>query len=354
MPGIEALLHPAPSEPPSGPNLQYSAEYTNLERAAVGKPERQVGGLIVPAEPPDWRALIEQARTLLASSKDLRIAVTMTRALVEVEGFGGLADGLALVRGLVERYWESLHPQLDAEDGNDPTIRVNALAALTHREMLQTIRGAPLVVSKAFGTVTLKALEAAAGPRPPEKKPAAGTDGKGAAGASNIPNAAAIEAAFQQVSEETLLGSAATLARCSQEAAGLAKAWSERLPSAGPDFTELLRVLRQADHAVKSRVELRRGDSDGAPSPGRTDGATQAGGESSAGALRGEVRSRDDVLRAIDAICAYYARAEPSSPVPLLLQRGRRLVTMSFVDIVKDMVPESMPSLQKIAGKTDG
>lgn len=350
---IEALLRPASSEPPSGPSLQYTAEYTNLERAAAGKPERQVGGLIVPAEPPDWRALIDQARALLASSKDLRIAVTLTRALVEVEGFAGLADGLALVCGLVERYWESLHPQLDAEDGNDPTIRVNALAALTHREMLQAIRGAPLVVSKAFGTVTLRALDAA-GPRPPDKKPAPAADGKGAPGASNVPNAGAIEAAFQQASQETLLASAATLARCSQQATALAEAWAKRLPSAGPDFTELLRVVRQADHAVKSRVEQRRAaDFDGVASADKADGAP-AGGESSAGALRGEVRSRDDVLRAIDAICAYYARAEPSSPVPLLLQRGRRLVTMSFVDIVKDMVPESMASLQKIAGKTDG
>jgi type VI secretion system protein ImpA len=59
------------------------------------------------------------------------------------------------------------------------------------------------------------------------------------------------------------------------------------------------------------------------------------------------------VLRAIDAICAYYARAEPSSPVPLLLQRSRRLVTMSFLDILKEMLPESVANLQKISGTTD-
>lgn len=83
--------------------------------------------------------------------------------------------------------------------------------------------------------------------------------------------------------------------------------------------------------------------------------ASEGTGEAApAAALRGEVRSRDDVLRAIDAICAYYARAEPSSPVPLLLQRCRRMVTMSFVDILKEMLPESVAGLQKIAGKTDG
>jgi type VI secretion system protein ImpA len=323
-----------------------------LERAAVGKPEQQVGGTIVPAETPDWRALIEQATALLAASKDLRIAATMTRALVEVTVFDGLADGLALIRGLVERYWDTLHPQLDAEDGNDPTFRVNALAALTHRDMLNAIRSAPLVVSKAFGTVTLRALDAAS-TRPTDKKPAPPTDGKGAASSANIPTAATLEAAFHEAPHESLVGAAATLARCSQDARALADSWGERLPSAGPDFTELLRVLKQAENAVKSRADQRQsGDSNGTQADGKP-GQSPATGEA-AGALRGEVRSRDDVLRAIDAICAYYARAEPSSPVPLLLQRGRRLVTMSFLDIVKDMVPESIPSLQKIAGKTDG
>ena len=99
-------------------------------------------------------------------------------------------------------------------------------------------------------------------------------------------------------------------------------------------------------------MDQRQGD---APQPtGDADSAAASEvAEPPAAAIRGEVRSRDDVLRAIDAICAYYARAEPSSPVPLLLQRCRRMVTMSFVDILKEMLPESVAGLQKIAGKTD-
>jgi type VI secretion system protein ImpA len=69
------------------------------------------------------------------------------------------------------------------------------------------------------------------------------------------------------------------------------------------------------------------------------------------GVLRGEPRSREDVVRALDGICAYYARNEPSSPVPLLLERCKRLVAMSFLDIVKDMVPDGLSTIQTIAGK---
>jgi type VI secretion system protein ImpA len=338
---LEALAQPATSEPPSGPNLQYSPEYANLERAAAGKPERQVGAAIVPAEPPDWRAVRDQSSALLAASKDLRVAVLLARALLETDGFEGFAGGLKLVRRLVEDHWATVHPLLDAEDNDDPTFRVNAMAGLTHRDVLHAIRSAPLVVSKAFGSVSLRALDGA-GPRPAGAKPA-----------PLGPSASTLEAAFQQVTPEVLSQAAATLARCTQEAAAIATAWAERLPSSGPDFTEFRRALAQAQHAVRTRMEQRQGD---APQPNgeTTNGvAAQAADGPAAALTRGEVRSRDDVLRAIDAICAYYARAEPSSPVPLLLQRCRRMVTMSFVDILKEMLPESVAGLQKIAGKTD-
>ncbi len=340
---LEALAKPASSEPPSGPNLQYSPEYANLERLAAGKPERQVGATIVPAEPPDWRAVRDQATALLGASKDLRVAVYLVRSLLELEGFEGFGAGVRLVRRLVEDQWPTLHPQLDAEDNDDPTFRVNAMAALTHRDVVQAIRSAPLVISKAFGSVSLRALDGAAAARP--------AGAKGPPG----PSAGTLEAAFQQVAPEVLSQATATLTLCVQEAAALATGWAERLPAAGPDFTEFRRALAQAQQAVRTRMEQRQGDAPQAAQTGgdAANGAATEVAEPPAAAIRGEVRSRDDVLRAIDAICAYYARAEPSSPVPLLLQRCRRMVTMSFVDILKEMLPESVAGLQKIAGKTD-
>jgi type VI secretion system protein ImpA len=342
---LEALAQPATSEPPSGPDLQYSPEYANLERAAAGKPERQIGAAVVPAEPPDWRAVRQQAGSLLAASKDLRIGVLLVRALVETEGFEGLAGGLRLVRRLVDEHWPTLHPLLDAEENNDPTSRANALAGLTHRDVLLAIRAAPLVSSKRFGSVSLRVLEGANG------RPTAGAKPPALQG----PSAGALEAAFQEVTPEVLSQSVATLARCCEEASALALGWATRVPSSGPDFTALRSTLAQAQQAVRTRMEQRLGDA--APAAAETTNtapSSPAAPAEAAPALRGEVRSRDDVLRAIDAICAYYGRAEPSSPLPLLLQRCRRMVTMSFVDIVKEMLPESVAGLQKIAGKTDG
>jgi type VI secretion system protein ImpA len=279
----------------------------------------------------------------------------VVRASLEMHSFAGLAEGLELVRGLVERFWDTVHPLLDAEDGNDPTARISALAALTHRDMLQALRGAPLIVSRQLGPVTLRALEAAAAR--PATKP---EDAKTAASPANAPpTMATLEAAFQEVAVETLAQSCAALAQCVVQARALADSWAERLPTGGPDFTEFRRVLAQAEQAAKSRWGQRQAAAGPAApaapavaTPGVTASSPQTV-EPPAG-LTGEVRSRDDVVRAIDAICAYYGRAEPSSPLPLMLQRCRRLVPMSFTDILKELLPESIANLQKIAGKLEG
>jgi type VI secretion system protein ImpA len=70
----------------------------------------------------------------------------------------------------------------------------------------------------------------------------------------------------------------------------------------------------------------------------------------SRGAAVGEIASRDDVVRTIDRICDYYSRYEPSSPVPLLLLRARRLATGTFVDIVRDLAPDALKDIEKVCG----
>jgi type VI secretion system protein ImpA len=67
--------------------------------------------------------------------------------------------------------------------------------------------------------------------------------------------------------------------------------------------------------------------------------------------MSGGISSRDDVLRALDKICAYYARYEPSSPIPMFMQRCKRLVTMSFVDIVKELVPDGVNQVETLRGR---
>jgi len=83
---------------------------------------------------------------------------------------------------------------------------------------------------------------------------------------------------------------------------------------------------------------------------GATDVTTPGAG---AGRPIGAITSRQDAVRALDAIGNYFDQHEPSSPVSLLVQRARRLVSKSFIEIMRDVAPGGLPEAQKILGVKD-
>ena len=66
-----------------------------------------------------------------------------------------------------------------------------------------------------------------------------------------------------------------------------------------------------------------------------------------------EVTTRADALRLLDLVCQYYQRNEPSSPLPFLIGRARRLADKNFLDILRDMAPEGLSQAQNITGAHD-
>jgi type VI secretion system protein ImpA len=72
--------------------------------------------------------------------------------------------------------------------------------------------------------------------------------------------------------------------------------------------------------------------------------------QSSGDSARGVIRNSTDVLAALQRICDYYKKSEPSSPVPLLLQRAARLVNKDFMDILRDLAPAGVTEAEVIGG----
>jgi len=244
----ESLLQPVSPEQPTGANLEYDPAFADLERAVQGKPEQQMGDTIVAGEPPDWNAVQKQAAALLARSKDLRVVSHLVRALLHRNGFEGYSEGLAIVHGLLERYWQPLYPHLDPDDNNDPTIRVNALAALVDGSSLAALRAAPLVRSRTFGPIGLRTISVATGELAPQ---------------DNAPKLeiSAVEAAFQDCPLEALEATAEAVRNGSVHARAIEALFSETLGVAGPDLSPMVQVLRQATQAIQPRLERRRAES---------------------------------------------------------------------------------------------
>ena len=112
---VAQLLEIVSDESPAGENLEYDPDFGALELAAQRKPEQRMGDEVIAAVEPDWEEVRNLAVALFSRTKDLRAAVYLTNAVIHLDGFSGLAEGLRLTNGLIEDYWGGLFPELDED-----------------------------------------------------------------------------------------------------------------------------------------------------------------------------------------------------------------------------------------------
>jgi type VI secretion system protein ImpA len=80
------------------------------------------------------------------------------------------------------------------------------------------------------------------------------------------------------------------------------------------------------------------------------EGAPATAGGPAAVSVPGSINSRQDVVKTLGRICDFYAKTEPSSPVPLLLKRAQRMAEMNFLEIISELTPDSIGHVQMVTG----
>lgn len=334
---MDALLTSRSEGAPSGANLEYEAVFAALQLAAQPGEEKQVGEEIVAAEPPDYDDVIKKALEVLQQSHDLRVAVHLAVAELQVNGFPGFAKVTAYMRGCLENFWDSCHPQLDEEDDNDPTMRVNAVLGLADdATVLRPIRLAPLTQSNAFGSVSLRDIEVANGETAPRP------------GDENVLDQAGIKAAFKDTESSVLQGIFDGANAALEDIKAIDAVFNDKLPGQGPDLGPVMKMLKRAVARLAEETGSEAGEA-----PAETDPAPGEAPKAAAAAPSGAITSPRDVEVALDRIIAYYAAYEPSSPLPLMLQRAKRLVGADFMTIMKDMAPGGVDNVKLVGGLPD-
>ncbi|MBA5606680.1 type VI secretion system protein TssA [Duganella sp. FT3S] len=343
MLNIDALLQDVDPTSPCGPNLEYDPAFLELEQALQGKPEVQYGDTITPAVPPDWKHVQRLASELLDRSRDLRLAVAMLRAQLALQGMAGCADGLCLIECLLVQRWDSVHPQLDPDDDNDPMLRINSLAVLADgATLLRELKEAPLIVLPALGPVSLRTLDIASGEVPPPE------------GEAKL-EMSSIEAALRDADPERVQALSAALTQAHDSAVNIETLLVRQVGSSQAlNLDVLVKYLRRArDFAnagmpAEETVAPAADESGGAAAAAPAEGAVRA--TAAPAAISGEITSRADVVRMLDKIIKYYAQNEPASPVPLLLGRARRLVPKNFFEVLEDLAPDGIAQLLVVSG----
>ncbi|MBO1114013.1 type VI secretion system protein TssA [Bordetella petrii] len=321
---------------PCGEDLEYDAEFLQLQQAAVERSEQQFGSTIIPAQPPDWREVEKLSRGLLERTRDVRIMGYLTQAWTEVRGLPGYADGLTLVADTLERYWDAVHPRLDSVGDNDPMPRINALASLGDLAGCARSARSSRLVNGVHGQLSLRDAESVLdGSRSdPDFYPG---------GRARLVEHLRQASLQQDADLSGLMTAMQALRRIQGQVADkLGQEWV-------PDYAGILRtldVVAQAlgDSGPAAPVEEIVGDA-ASTAPAAAAPAPSA----PASAVRwqdAQIQSREEAAAMLAKVCAYFEVNEPSHPAPYLIRRAQQLIAMSFHDIMKNLAPQGLEQFE--------
>ena len=351
---IELLQSPVEGPLPCGEDLEYDPDFMALQQATTGKREQQFGSTIIPAEPPDWARVERIAKQLCQRTRDLRVLVPLTLAWTENRGLSGYVDGLRLVDGVLQKFWDDVHPRVVDEGFEDPLPRMNALAALAEAEGLgRSVRDARLL-EDAGASMSLRQIEALLDSSKADQIDYPGGIGRLREAArraqeKSAPPVMALHAALELLQR---------IRETSERALG--QSWA-------PDFSRLERSLRTVAQLLPEQARpaaaeaLQAADGHDTAQPASASAGQSAAGAANANGTSGgqrpasikdiEISNRDDVQVLLEKACQYMERTEPSHPAPMLIRRAQRLLDLNFFQIIEELVPEGLQKIESLAGR---
>jgi type VI secretion system protein ImpA len=335
---LAALLEPIPGESPAGtdPREDFAADalYFRLRdarsEARAAEREADSAGDAEAGAAGQWRPVLALAVEMLRTrAKDLEAASWLTEALLRLDQLEGMADGFALMTGLIERYWDDLHPLPDEEG---LLRRVAPVAGLNGEgadgTLIQPLRKVPLFHLPGGGTLAYWQYQQSV-----ELQAIADT-----ARRQQRLNAGALP--FEEV-ERAARAAAPALAALRQAAARALSMWDAldaafiaRAGADAPPTSRIRQLLTELlDLASRyAEAEPQAGDApvDAAPVPA----------PAAAASVPGRIATREDALHLLDEIASFFRRTEPHSPLAYTLHEAVRRGRLTWPELLEEIVPD--------------
>ncbi|MEM6676364.1 MAG: type VI secretion system ImpA family N-terminal domain-containing protein [Pseudomonadota bacterium] len=348
-----------PEDAPSGEDLRHHPGFMALVQAT--EPSFEGTGSQAREVPVRWDQVLTEAEGLMAVGRDLRLLVIVVRGLIHTEGMRGFTTGLSLITDSLDAHWETIHPGLRAGGAPQEQAlrRLNALrdlesdrsvfGDLTGRVYFQLRGLGPLTgteIAQAAMSVHEVTTERASGLSEADKAKIAGEHG------TLIDRVRAGLAASRDQEPGALEDLVAATGEARAALARQHKVLAERLEGASAPLPRLDRFLERFEAALAGvagpATEGAGEEADGTAVPG---GAVATGAPApAAGGVPGRVNSREDAMAAIDRIIEFFERTEPSSPIPHVARRLRRMIPMTFLELMEEVAPSGVKEFRSLAG----
>ena len=319
---LEELLAPVSDEDPAGPDLAYDPERYEIEQAfesSTSADGESSGGDV------DWRRVATLIQAQSARTKDVWLPVYLCRAGARSGQLEMVTNGSQYLAGLLERYWDDVHPKLDEYGFQGRKGPCDSLTRIA--EFLGPLQRVALLEHPRLGRFSGADFERFRANGESE-------DGYGM-----------FRAALEDVGDEPLQAAGEKLDAITAALKQADRVLTEKAEGdTAPNFQPVYDALSQIKRAVLSFAST---PAEPEPEPGAAEEAAP-GGKSAGPRISGRVDSREDVIKALDSIADYYRRQEPGSPVPLLLSRARDWVALDFLQVLEDIAPGALDEARRV------
>jgi type VI secretion system protein ImpA len=337
---LESLLSAIPGESAAGESLKYSGLYDEIREARRADENLEQGEWKRDQKVADWPKVLTLSTDALATrTKDLQVAAWLGEALVKLRGFAGLRDSLQLTRGLLERYWDTLYPEI--EDG-DLEARANCISWFD-RTVAGSVKEVPVTKSPGGDNYSyaewdqsrkfdipesVQGLEYEQLEKVNQLKQHAAEEGKITSEQWRAAKNGSRRAFYEELNT--------MLAECWHEYQLLDQVVDGKFGRQTPGLGQLKKSLDDIRSLVEKLVKEKRVLE---PDPVSNEEGGGSGSEAAGdAAATGPVRTRHEALRRLAEVAEYYRHAEPHSPVSYLVQRAIKWGQMPLESWLEDVI----------------
>jgi type VI secretion system protein ImpA len=320
MPLPDDLLSPIDASNPGGVSVRYEPVFDEIKEARREEDDVPQGDWEHDRKTADPAKVIKLATEVLAKqSKDLQVAAWLTEALLLREGFGGLRNGLGVMRGLVENFWDHLYPEM--EDEEDLELRAAPLSWVGLYLEIPVKR----VALNAAGHDFFQLKEARAMGYEEDAKEEAQQEARQQFIAAGKPTMEAVDESFDQTPKAWYKQLLADIDGSLAELKALDALGNERFGREAPSYAKLRDALGEVRRSGQQLLDKKL-ETD--PDPVEEtidmgDGGDLAPGDA-ATSLPVEPTSAKDAASRVAAAARFFQREDPKNPSSYLMLRGFR------------------------------
>ena len=332
---VEELLQPIPGDNPGGDSLRYQGTYDRISDARrEDDPALSQGIYKSNLKRADW-ATVETicVEALTKRSKDLQIASWLFESWLHLYGFAGVTNGLQLLAGLCEQFWDHLHPALD---GTDLEARIAPIDWIEQRLSLK-LKQIPLTIPNESSHECYSYVDwesACHFENLAMKDPHALQE----ALAKINPSVATFRAAVAATDRSFYVELLADLENAINACAWFEEILDQKFGKEAPSLRQIkdglfgsLQLISQDLHTRLEEIETMAEGEEQEFSNGVSEPEFELWSS-------GPIRNRADAYRRLSEAADYLLRTEPHSPTPYLVKRAVEWGTMTLPELLQQIV----------------